>query len=110
MFEVSIPKISGEEMMKRYKQIKPVITVNGKLHYFLEYTLEELRDIRCSYINTTSHSFPPFIKIREILKYFSYVSSQISKMYSLKLKFFQKLCNFFNIVLLIMFFNIKRLI
>ena len=63
-----------------------------------------------SYINTTSHSFPPFIKFREILKYFSYVSSQISKMYSLKLKFFQKLCNFFNIVLLIMFFNIKRLI
>ena len=62
------------------------------------------------YINTTSHSFPPFIKFREILKYLSYVSSQISKMYSLKLKFFQKLCNFFNIVLLIMFFNIKRLI
>lgn len=75
MFEVSIPKIFGEEMMKRYKQIKPVITVNGKLHYFLEYTLEELRDIRYYYINTTSHSFPPFIKIREILKYFSYVSS-----------------------------------
>ncbi len=45
MFEVSIPKISDEEMMKRYKQIKPVITVNGKLHYFREYTLEELSDI-----------------------------------------------------------------
>ncbi len=45
MFEVSIPKISNEEMMKRYKQIKPVITVNGKLHYFREYTLEELSDI-----------------------------------------------------------------
>ena len=42
MFEVSIPKISDEEMMKRYKQIKPVITVNGKLHYFREFTLEEL--------------------------------------------------------------------
>ena len=63
-----------------------------------------------SYINTTSHSFPPFIKFREILKYLSYVSSQISKMYSLKLKFFQKLCNFFNIVLLIILFNIKWLI
>lgn len=45
MFEVSIPKISDEEMMKRYKQIKPVITLNGKLHYFREYTLEELSDI-----------------------------------------------------------------
>ena len=49
-------------------------------------------------------------KFQEILKYFSYVSSQISKMYSLKLKLFQKLCNFFKIILLIMFFNIKRLI
>ena len=42
MFEVSIPEISDEEMMKRYQQIKPVITVNGKLHYFREFTLEEL--------------------------------------------------------------------
>lgn len=45
MFEVSIPKISDEEMMKRYEQIKPVITVNGKLHYFREYTLEELSNM-----------------------------------------------------------------
>ena len=45
MFEVSIPKISDEEMMKRYEKIKPVITVNGKLHYFREYTLEELSNI-----------------------------------------------------------------
>lgn len=45
MFEVSIPKLSDEEMMKRYKQIKPVITVNGKLHYFREYTLEELSNM-----------------------------------------------------------------
>ena len=45
MFEVSIPKISDEEMMKRYEQIKPVITVNGKLHYFREFTLKELSGI-----------------------------------------------------------------
>ena len=45
MFEVSIPKISDEEMMKRYEQIKPVITVNGKLHYFREFTLYELSGI-----------------------------------------------------------------
>lgn len=43
MFEVSIPKISDEEMMKRYKQIKPVITVNGKLHYLREFSLKEIR-------------------------------------------------------------------
>ena len=43
MFEVQIPEISDEELMKRYKQIKPVITFEGKLHCFREYTLEELR-------------------------------------------------------------------
>lgn len=42
MFKVSIPKISEEEMRKRYKQIRPVIKVNGKLHYFREYTFEEI--------------------------------------------------------------------
>lgn len=45
MFKVSIPKISDEEMKRRYNQIKPVITLNGKLHYFREYTFEELSSI-----------------------------------------------------------------
>ena len=45
MFNVSIPKISDEELKKRYEQIRPVITVNGKLHYFREFTLDELRSI-----------------------------------------------------------------
>ena len=45
MFKVSIPKISDEEMKKRYEQIKPVITVNGKLHYYREFTFEELSGI-----------------------------------------------------------------
>lgn len=45
MFEISIPKISNEEMQKRYEHIKPVITVNGKLHYFKEFTTKELSDI-----------------------------------------------------------------
>ena len=49
MFEVSIPKISDEEMMKRYEQIKPVVTMNGKLHYFREYSLKELSDISYLY-------------------------------------------------------------
>ena len=44
MFKVSIPKISDEEMMKRYKLIKPVITVDGKLHYFRDYSLEEITE------------------------------------------------------------------
>ena len=45
MFEVSIPIISDEELMKRYEHIKPVIKVDGKLHYFREFTLKELRGI-----------------------------------------------------------------
>ena len=45
MFEVSIPIISDEELMKRYEHIKPVIKVDEKLHYFREFTLEELRGI-----------------------------------------------------------------
>ena len=48
MFNVSIPTISDEELKKRYEQIKPVITVKGKLHYFRKFTFDELRSI--SYI------------------------------------------------------------
>ena len=43
MFEMSIPQISDEELMRRYEQIKPVIRVDGKLHYLREYTLQDLR-------------------------------------------------------------------
>ncbi len=45
MFNVSIPTISDEELKRRYEQIKPVITVNGKLYYFREFTFDELRSI-----------------------------------------------------------------
>lgn len=45
MFEVSIPKISDKELKKRYKHIKPVITLNGRLYYFREFTFEELSGI-----------------------------------------------------------------
>lgn len=45
MFNVSIPKISDEEMKERYEQIKPVVTVDGKLHYLREFTFEELTGI-----------------------------------------------------------------
>ena len=45
MFKVSIPKISDEELERRYELMKPFITVNGKLHYFRKFTLSELKDI-----------------------------------------------------------------
>lgn len=48
MFEVTIPKISDEEMKKRYAHIKPVITIDGKLHYLREFSFKELSTV--SYI------------------------------------------------------------
>ncbi len=48
MFNVSIPEISDEQLKELYEQIKPVITVKGKLHYFREFTFDELKWI--SYI------------------------------------------------------------
>ena len=42
MFNLSIPNISDEELKRRYKQIKPVVTINGTLYYLREFTFEEL--------------------------------------------------------------------
>ena len=41
MFEMKIPKISDEELKKRYSQIKPIVRVNSKLYYLREFSLEE---------------------------------------------------------------------
>lgn len=64
MFEVSISKISDEEMMKRYKQIKPVITMNGKLHYFREYSLKELTNM--SYLFNRSEDVKEEVEADEL--------------------------------------------
>ena len=45
MAEVLIPSISDEELYKRYETIKPVITVNGKLHYLRKFSLDEIKGI-----------------------------------------------------------------
>lgn len=47
MFKMSIPKISEEELLKRYEQVKPVVSKNGQLFALREYPLEELKT--CSY-------------------------------------------------------------
>ena len=44
MFLMSIPKIGNEEIMRRYSHIKPVITIDGKLHRFRDYTVREMRE------------------------------------------------------------------
>lgn len=44
MFNVSIPKISDEELANRYERIKPIVRrADGKLYYLREYTIEELK-------------------------------------------------------------------
>lgn len=45
MFDVSIPKITKEDLIRRYCKIKPVITIDGKLHSFRDFSLEELSGI-----------------------------------------------------------------
>ncbi len=45
MFKVSLPKISQEELKKRYERIKPVINLNGNLYHFRTFELHELWDM-----------------------------------------------------------------
>ncbi len=48
MYKVSIPEISREELLSRYKSIKPIIDIKGKKYFLREFTESELTDI--SYI------------------------------------------------------------
>ena len=50
MYNVSIPAISKEELLARYKQIKPIVEMDGKKYFLREFTEEEL--ITKSYIAT----------------------------------------------------------
>ena len=42
MYNVSIPKISKEELLARYKRIKPIVEINGKKYFLRDFTEEEL--------------------------------------------------------------------
>lgn len=48
MYNVSIPKISKEELLERYKRIKPIVEIEGKKYFLREFTESELTGI--SYI------------------------------------------------------------
>lgn len=44
MFYVSIPELTDDQLLERYKKIKPVITFDGELYYFKkDFTITELR-------------------------------------------------------------------
>ena len=50
MFNVSVPKISKEELKRRYEKIKPIVLVNGE-KFFLDGLQEsELSDISFLYL------------------------------------------------------------
>lgn len=45
MYNVSIPEISNEELLARYKQVKPIVEVAGKKYFLRDFTLDELRKL-----------------------------------------------------------------
>ena len=64
MFKMSIPEISNEELRKLYERIKPVVRVNGSLHYLREFSLEELR--RISYLWSATENVREEVKDNEL--------------------------------------------
>ena len=44
MYKVSIPEISDEELWKRYRQVKPILKINGIRYWLRDYSLEELKN------------------------------------------------------------------
>ena len=45
MYNVSIPKISDEELAKRYQQIKPIVKINGVKYWLRDFSFDELKSI-----------------------------------------------------------------
>lgn len=49
MFNVVIPKITDEELLKRYQKIKPIVIYNGEKYYLRDFSLKELRSTNYIY-------------------------------------------------------------
>lgn len=45
MYNVSIPEISEEELLKRYERIKPIVEVDGTKYFLRDFTKDELTGI-----------------------------------------------------------------
>lgn len=41
---ISIPNITDEQLIERYNQIKPIVTIGGIKYYLRDYNLEELNE------------------------------------------------------------------
>lgn len=45
MYNVSIPQISKEEVIKRYKKVKPIVTINNTKYWLRDFNENELTQI-----------------------------------------------------------------
>lgn len=45
MYIVSIPEISNEELLERYKRIKPIVEIEGTKYFLRDFKEDELRNI-----------------------------------------------------------------
>lgn len=72
MYEVSIPKISDQELLRRYENIKPIMEYNGRKYNLREFSLEELKRLAYIYepeINITDAADMPLYIARPDLEF-----------------------------------------
>ena len=63
MYKVSIPDIGKEELLARYKRIKPIVEIEGKKYFLREFTADELSGI--SYIWNASENKRELVDMNE---------------------------------------------
>ena len=62
MYNVSIPDISDEELLRRYQKIKPIVEVGGVKYFLREFSKEELKNQ--SYINEVEKDIVKKVNMR----------------------------------------------
>ncbi len=62
MYNVSIPDISDEELLRRYQKIKPIVEVGGVKYFLREFSKKELKNQ--SYINEVEKDIVKKVNMR----------------------------------------------
>ena len=62
MYNVSIPDISDEELLRRYQKIKPIVEVGGVKYFLREFSKNELKNQ--SYINEVEKDIVKKVNMR----------------------------------------------
>ena len=63
MYIVQIPKLTDEELLKRYAKIRPIVSCGGKKYFLREFSLEELK--RRVYIGNISEDKAEEVNMKE---------------------------------------------